>query len=163
MQSSALSAKHCPMMKLQQANPHPADYPADCLHIQKHGLPANFNCGTHLQEHSPVLGQAGSRERTNQEGKRVAALKRLWLSKITASSTLSLVTRVLRLLYNLMDTIIGNQTSFHQRTRLLNSALPTADHNSGMAATLLVVACWQTTNVVRLPCMQSGHDRMKFM
>lgn len=77
-----------------------------------------------MQEHSPLLGQAGSRDRTNQEGRRVAALKSLWLAKVTASNTLSLVTRVLRLLYTLMDTIIGNQNAFQQRTQLVNSLLP---------------------------------------
>lgn len=79
-----------------------------------------------MQEYSPLLGQAGSRDRTNQEGKRVAALKSLWLTKVTTSNTLSLVTRVLRLLYNLMDTIIGNQKAFQQRTQLVDSLLPAA-------------------------------------
>ena len=94
-----------------------------------------------------MLGQAGSRDRTNQEGKRVAALKRLWLSKVTAASTLSLVTRVLRLLYNLMDTTIGKPASFQQRTRLVNSVLPAAVPDSGMAVVLLLVVCWQTASV----------------
>ena len=79
-----------------------------------------------MQEYSPLLGQAGSRDRTNQEGKRVAALKSLWLTKVTTSNTLSLVTRVLRLLYNLMDTIVGNQDAFQQRTQLVHSVLPAA-------------------------------------
>ena len=79
-----------------------------------------------MQEHSPLVGQAGSRDRTNQEGKHVAALKSLWLTQVTASNTLSLVTRVLRLLYNLLDTIIGNQDAFQQRTKLVHSVLPVA-------------------------------------
>lgn len=86
-----------------------------------------------------MLGQAaGSRDRTNQEGKRVAALKRLWLSKVTATNTLSMVTRVLRLLYNLMDTIIGKQATFRQRTQLVDSVLPAAVPNPGKAVVLLL-------------------------
>lgn len=84
-----------------------------------------------LQEHSPLLGQAGSRNRTNQEGKRVAPLKSLWLTKVKSSNTLSLVIRVVRLLYNLMDTIIGNQAAMQQRTQLVNSVLPPALPNPG--------------------------------
>lgn len=83
-----------------------------------------------LQEHSPLLGQAGSRNRTTQEAKRVAPLKSLWLTKVTSSNTLSLVTRVVRLLYNLMDTIIGNQAAMQQRTQLVNSVLPAALPNT---------------------------------
>ena len=98
-----------------------------------------------------MLGQAGSRDRTNQEGKRVAALKRLWLSKVTATNTLSLVTRVLRLLYNLMDTIIGKQASFRQRTHLVNSVLPAAVPETGMAVVLLLLFCLQMASVLLLP------------
>lgn len=99
-----------------------------------------------LQEHSPLLGQAGSRNRTNQEGKRVAPLKSLWLTKVTSSNTLSLVTRVVRLLYNLMDTIIGNQAAIRQCTQLVNSVLPAAPPNpsTGSSHHSLPLPIWLT-------------------
>ena len=85
-----------------------------------------------VQEYSPLLGQAGSRDRTNQEGKRVPALKDLWMGKVTSSSTLTLPTRVLRLLHHIMTTALSSKAAFQHRTSLVDSALsgaalPTGD------------------------------------
>ena len=74
-----------------------------------------------LQEYSPMLGQAGSRDRVNQEGKRVAALKDLWQAKVPMTSTLGLLHRVLRLLFNLVQRIVEDKAVFLKRTHLLNS------------------------------------------
>lgn len=82
---------------------------------------------TPLQEHSPVLGHAGSRDRTNQPGKRSTAHKRGWLSRVTASSILSWVTRVLRLLYNITDTVISKQVNLQQHAQYGSSVLLDAD------------------------------------
>ena len=82
--------------------------------------------GLPLQEFSPLLGQAGSRDRANQDNRQVAALKSLWMDKVTSVNTLSVVTRLVCLLYNLMSTIIGSKDAFQMRTQLVDSVMPAA-------------------------------------
>ncbi len=77
-----------------------------------------------LQEYSPLLDQAGRRERTNQEGRRVAFLKDLWQGKITVPGTLAIITRVVRLLHHLMETLVVDKAAFQSRTQLVNCVLP---------------------------------------
>ena len=59
-----------------------------------------------------------------QEVKRVVTLKKLWLAKVALIRTLAVITRVLRLLHNLLDAVISNKSYFAQRPHLVNSVLP---------------------------------------
>ena len=94
-------------------------------------LVANLNVAVvFLQEYSPMLGQAGSRDRVNQEGKRVAALKDLWQAKVPMASTLGLLHRVLRLLFHLVQRIVEDKAVFQTRTHLFNSVQTVSGNNA---------------------------------
>ncbi|KAL0040884.1 hypothetical protein WJX79_008605 [Trebouxia sp. C0005] len=71
-------------------------------------------------EWSPLFGQA-PRGAGPQGGRRTSTLKRWWADKGSVIKTLALASRIVRLLHNLMDTIIGNRTWFLQRNTLMNS------------------------------------------
>lgn len=79
-----------------------------------------FMCCSLLQEWSPLFGQA-PRGAGPQGGRRTSTLKRWWADKGSVIKTLALASRIVRLLHNLMDTIIGNRTWFLQRNTLMNS------------------------------------------
>lgn len=85
---------------------------------------------------SPLLGQAGGRDRTNEEGRQVNALKKSWLTKKDVSATLALIMRVVRLLHHLMETVIGDKAAFQTRTQLVSCVMPAA---GATAATFLAV------------------------
>ena len=70
------------------------------------------------------MGQAGSRGRVNQEGRRVAALKRLQYKSDGVPSALKLLTRAVRLLHHLMKTIVADMTTFQSRSLLVMSVAP---------------------------------------
>ncbi len=70
------------------------------------------------------MGQAGSRGRVNQEGRRVAALKRLQYKSDGVTSALKLLTRAVRLLHHLMKTIVAGKTTFQSRSLLVMSVGP---------------------------------------
>ena len=73
-----------------------------------------------LQEWSPLFGQV-PRGAGSQGAKRTSALKRWWADKGSVIKTLALASRIVRLLHNLMDTMIGNKPLFLKRTTLMNS------------------------------------------
>ncbi|KAL0051259.1 hypothetical protein WJX82_004398 [Trebouxia sp. C0006] len=75
-------------------------------------------------EWSPLMGQAGSRGRVNQGGRRVAALKRLQYKSDGVPSALKLLTRAVRLLHHLMKTIVADKISFQSRSLLVTSVDP---------------------------------------
>ncbi len=79
-----------------------------------------FMCRSLLQEWSPLFGQV-PRGAGSQGAKRTSALKRWWADKGSVIKTLALASRMVRLLHNLMDTMIGNRTLFLKRTTLMNS------------------------------------------
>ena len=62
----------------------------------------------------------------------MAALKGLWVSKVIPTNTLSVLVRVIRLLYNLMNTVVSDQAAFQKRTQLVNSIMPSARPSPGM-------------------------------
>lgn len=70
------------------------------------------------------MGQAGSRGRVNQEGRRVAALKKLQYKSDGVPSSLKLLTRAVRLLHHLMKTIVADKTTFQSRSLLVMSVGP---------------------------------------
>lgn len=69
-----------------------------------------------------MLGQAGNSAGSHRDG--VAALKRLMLLKVPVLNTLSAITRMVRLLYNLMHVNVIRPCTFQQRAQLQNSVLP---------------------------------------
>lgn len=70
------------------------------------------------------MGQAGSRGRVNQGGRRVAALKSLQYKSDGVPSALKLLTRAVRLLHHLMKTIVADKISFQSRSLLVTSVGP---------------------------------------
>jgi len=81
-----------------------------------------FMCRSRLQEWSPLFGQV-PRGAGSQGTKRTSALKKWWADKGSVIKTLALASRIVRLLHNLMDTMVGNKTLFLKRTTLMNSVL----------------------------------------
>ncbi len=81
-----------------------------------------FMCCSLLQEWSPLFGQP-PRGAGSQGGKRTSALKKWWADKGSVIKTLALASRIVRLLHNLMDTMVGNKTLFLKRTSLMNSVV----------------------------------------
>ena len=111
-----------------------------------------------LQEWSPLLGQAGSRGKASQEGRRVPALKDFCLGSMAVPVTLALITRVVRLLHNFMETLIGNKAAFQTRAQLSNSGSPA----SGQRLPFFLLHCWLCMHVccdlptVRWQCLCSN-------
>lgn len=75
-----------------------------------------------LQEWSPLFGQA-PRGAGSQGAKRASALKKWWTDKGSVIKPLGLASRIVRLLHNLMDTMVANKTLFVKRTTLMNSVV----------------------------------------
>lgn len=75
-----------------------------------------------LQEWSPLFTRNSSR--ASQAGRRTFALKRSWVSQTTTVKTLALAARIVRLLHNLMVTIITDKALFQKRTTLMSSLAP---------------------------------------
>ena len=86
------------------------------------------------------MGQAGSRGRVNQEGRRVAALKRLQHKSDGVPNTLKLLTRAVRLLHHLMKTIIADKIAFHSRSLLVMSVDPLPGAKAASLYVLLTLA-----------------------
>ncbi|DBB04235.1 TPA: hypothetical protein ACH3X1_013259 [Trebouxia sp. C0004] len=79
-----------------------------------------------VEEWSPLFGQT-PRGAGSQGGNRASALKKWWADKGSVINTLAVAARMVRLLHNLMNTLIGNKTLFLKRTTLMNSvASPSA-------------------------------------
>ncbi len=81
-----------------------------------------FKCRSLLQEWSPLFGQV-PRGAGSQGTKRTSALKKWWADKGSVIKTLALASRIVRLLHNLVDTMVGNKTLFLKRTTLMNSVV----------------------------------------
>ena len=79
-----------------------------------------FMCRSLLQEWSPLFGQV-PRGAGSQGAKRTSALKRWWADKGSVIKTLALASRIVRLLHNLMDAMVGNKNLFLKRTTFMNS------------------------------------------
>ncbi len=88
------------------------------------------------------MGQAGSRGRVNQEGRRVAALKRLQYKSDGVPSALKLLTRAVRLLHHLMKTIVADKTTFQSRSLLVMSVGPLPGAEAASLSILLTLAGW---------------------
>lgn len=83
------------------------------------------------------MGQAGSRGRVNQGGRRVAALKRLQYKSDGVPSALKLLTRAVRLLHHLMKTIVADKISFQSRSLLVTSVDPLPGAKAASLSVLL--------------------------
>ena len=93
-----------------------------CLFAWRLGRMHFDRCGAPLQGYSPVLGRAAQSAGSQQEG--VPALKRLWLSTVPVTNTLAVMTRVVRLLYHVVNGTISRPRTFQQRAQLRHSVLP---------------------------------------
>lgn len=97
------------------------------------------------------MGQAGSRGRVNQGGRRVAALKRLQYKSDGVPNALKLLTRAVHLLHHLMKTIVADETTFQSRSLLVMIVGPLPGAKAASLYVLLTM-----TGSTMYTCMLGG-------
>ncbi len=119
-------------------------------------------CCSLLQEWSPLFGQV-PRGAGSQGAKRTSAMKRWWADKGSVIKTLALASRIVRLLHNLMDTVIGNRTLFLKRATLMNSVVlasgEVAQQLSSLFSWPLGLGFICLTALAKVQQQESGHSK----